>query len=248
MAIKKIKRDYATWEECACLREVKVCVILFDSFVDYHGDQSPEYRSNERGNSRGKLYLFCDGIHGSQFVWMYAFLSSALFRRPNQKYNVMAWLFGIIGRYQIFLGMAYLHKHGLFHRDIKPENILINGSTVKIGDFGLVREMDSRPPYTEYISTRWLLAIRSDNAKVSCTWDPSPLEALQCGGRCVGCRLHHGWTYDAISSLPWNERWRRDLQDLQYSWFSNSGYMEGWYRTGWTAPFCISRCMNRDLP
>lgn len=71
---------------------------------------------------------------------------------------------GVISRYQIFLGLAHLHRHSLFHRDIKPENILVKGNEVKIGDFGLVREMDSRPPYTEYISTRWLCAT---------TWDDS---------------------------------------------------------------------------
>ena len=26
---------------------------------------------------------------------------------------------------------------------------------VKVGDFGLAREIKSRPPYTEYVSTRW---------------------------------------------------------------------------------------------
>lgn len=71
---------------------------------------------------------------------------------------------GIISRYQIFLGLAYLHRHSLFHRDIKPENILVKGSEVKIGDFGLVREMDSRPPYTDYISTRWLCASAWDDS------------------------------------------------------------------------------------
>jgi protein kinase len=27
--------------------------------------------------------------------------------------------------YQIFQGMAFMHKHGFFHRDIKPENMLV---------------------------------------------------------------------------------------------------------------------------
>ena len=45
---------------------------------------------------------------------------------------------------------------GYFHRDIKPENLLCSGpEKVKIADFGLARETRSRPPYTDYVSTRW---------------------------------------------------------------------------------------------
>ena len=46
----------------------------------------------------------------------------------------------------------------MFHRDIKPENLLVKGDCVKIGDFGLARETNGRPPFTEYISTRWYRA------------------------------------------------------------------------------------------
>ncbi len=55
-----------------------------------------------------------------------------------------------------------MHKHGFFHRDLKPENILIqtqeDGLCLKIGDLGLAREIRSRPPYTEYVATRWYRA------------------------------------------------------------------------------------------
>lgn len=60
--------------------------------------------------------------------------------------------------YQLLQGVAYIHKHNVFHRDIKPENLLLKGDSVKIGDFGLAREMNSRPPFTEYIATRWYRA------------------------------------------------------------------------------------------
>lgn len=43
--------------------------------------------------------------------------------------------------YQIFQGLAYIHKHGYFHRDMKPENLLVSKDCVKIGDFGLAREI-----------------------------------------------------------------------------------------------------------
>ncbi|KAJ9591196.1 hypothetical protein L9F63_002267 [Diploptera punctata] len=59
--------------------------------------------------------------------------------------------------YQILRGIDHLHQHGLFHRDIKPENILLKVQTelVKLADLGSVRGIFCRPPYTEYISTRW---------------------------------------------------------------------------------------------
>ncbi|KAF5301010.1 hypothetical protein FQR65_LT08993 [Abscondita terminalis] len=66
--------------------------------------------------------------------------------------------------YQILKGLNHLHTNGFFHRDIKPENILMkvhsSGSNhqneiVKLADFGSIRGTFSKPPYTEYISTRW---------------------------------------------------------------------------------------------
>lgn len=61
---------------------------------------------------------------------------------------------------QIVEGLAYMHKHGFFHRDLKPENVLCNGTeSIKLGDFGLAREIRSRPPFTDYVSTRWLVAV-----------------------------------------------------------------------------------------
>lgn len=67
--------------------------------------------------------------------------------------------------FQILNGLAHIHRNGLFHRDIKPENILIKipleqsppfkYEIVKIADLGSIRGIYSRPPYTEYISTRW---------------------------------------------------------------------------------------------
>lgn len=61
-------------------------------------------------------------------------------------------------RYQIMQGLCYMHKMGFFHRDMKPENLLVTRDTVKIADFGLAREIRSRPPFTDYVSTRWYRA------------------------------------------------------------------------------------------
>lgn len=61
--------------------------------------------------------------------------------------------------FQVLSGLAFMHRHGFFHRDLKPENLLCSGpELVKIADFGLAREIRSRPPYTDYVSTRWYRA------------------------------------------------------------------------------------------
>ncbi|XP_052120138.1 MAPK/MAK/MRK overlapping kinase-like [Frankliniella occidentalis] len=57
--------------------------------------------------------------------------------------------------YQLLQGCEHLHNNGIFHRDVKPENILVKGDCVKLGDLGSIRGSYSKPPYTEYISTRW---------------------------------------------------------------------------------------------
>lgn len=89
---------------------------------------------------------------------------------------------------QILAGLHHIHQSGYFHRDMKPENLLITTTgladypayvapqnvnnpsfanrqaekdvvaVVKIADFGLARETMSKPPYTEYVSTRWYRA------------------------------------------------------------------------------------------
>ncbi|GMH65900.1 hypothetical protein TrRE_jg10789, partial [Triparma retinervis] len=86
--------------------------------------------------------------------------------------------------YQIFQGLAFMHKHGFFHRDIKPENMLVKGDTVKVADFGLAREVRSRPPYTDYVSTRWY---RAPEVLLRSQYYNSPIDTFACG--CIMAEL-----------------------------------------------------------
>ncbi|XP_034087649.1 MAPK/MAK/MRK overlapping kinase-like isoform X1 [Gymnodraco acuticeps] len=60
--------------------------------------------------------------------------------------------------YQLCKSLEHIHSCGIFHRDVKPENILIKQNGLKLGDFGSCRSVYSKPPHTEYISTRWYRA------------------------------------------------------------------------------------------
>ncbi|XP_028833741.1 MAPK/MAK/MRK overlapping kinase isoform X2 [Denticeps clupeoides] len=60
--------------------------------------------------------------------------------------------------YQLCKSLDHMHSNGIFHRDVKPENILIRRDVLKLADFGSCRSVYSKPPHTEYISTRWYRA------------------------------------------------------------------------------------------
>lgn len=88
--------------------------------------------------------------------------------------------------FQILQGLAFIHKHGFFHRDMKPENLLCMGpELVKIADFGLAREIRSRPPYTDYVSTRWY---RAPEVLLRSTSYSSPIDQWAVG--CIMAELY----------------------------------------------------------
>lgn len=75
------------------------------------------------------------------------------------EFDICHFFWFLLFRAQVLNGLSFMHRQGFFHRDLKPENLLCCGpEMVKIADFGLAREIRSRPPYTDYVSTRWYRA------------------------------------------------------------------------------------------
>ncbi|XP_078395283.1 serine/threonine-protein kinase MAK isoform X6 [Cetorhinus maximus] len=138
VAIKRMKRKFYSWEECMNLREVKSLKKLNHANV---------IKLKEVIRENDHLY----------FVFEYMKENLYQLMKDRNKMFPESVIRNIM--YQIIQGLAFIHKHGFFHRDMKPENLLCMGpELVKIGDFGLAREIRSRPPYTDYVSTRWYRA------------------------------------------------------------------------------------------
>uniref|UniRef100_A0A1A9W5B3 non-specific serine/threonine protein kinase n=1 Tax=Glossina brevipalpis TaxID=37001 RepID=A0A1A9W5B3_9MUSC len=138
VAIKRMKRKYYSWEEAMNLREVKSLKKLSHPNI---------VKLKEVIRENDNLY----------FVFEYMKENLYQMIKDRDTHLPEPTLKSIL--FQILTGLAFMHRHGFFHRDLKPENLLCSGAElIKIADFGLAREIRSRPPFTDYVSTRWYRA------------------------------------------------------------------------------------------
>ncbi|KAK5164853.1 Serine/threonine protein kinase [Saxophila tyrrhenica] len=165
VAIKTMKKTFDNFSQCMELREV-----VFLKTLPNHPHLVPAYDIFLDPLSR-KLHIAMEYMEGNLYQLM-----KSRDHRPLDSGSVKSILF------QILSGLEHVHDFNFFHRDIKPENILVSSSasdnghsfkrysalvtppstpptyTIKIADFGLARETQSRVPYTTYVSTRWYRA------------------------------------------------------------------------------------------
>lgn len=137
VAIKQMKKRMRSWNECVNLREVKVLLEI----------QHPNIvRLLEVIKSDNQLSL------------VFEFLDEDVYHHIKERNKLLpeGTIRNIV--FQTLQGLMHMHNLGIFHRDLKPENLLIRAGIVKIADFGLAREVAGRPPFTEYVSTRWYRA------------------------------------------------------------------------------------------
>lgn len=157
VAIKKFKQKFRTWDECIKLREVQsLRKLIHPNIVKL----SEVIREND------ELYLVFEHMEGN----LYEFIKGRTKALPESKVrNIM---------YQTIQALGHCHKNGYFHRDMKPENLLVRGDVVKLADFGLAREIRARPPFTDYVSTRWY---RAPEVLLRSPVYNSPLDMWACG-------------------------------------------------------------------
>ncbi|KAI5070883.1 hypothetical protein GOP47_0013134 [Adiantum capillus-veneris] len=137
VAVKKMKRKFYSWEECMNLREVKSLQKLSHPNI---------IKLREVIRERDHLYFIFEYMEYN----LYQLMKDK--DKPFSETKIRSWC------HQLLLALAYMHSHGYFHRDLKPENLLVTRDIVKVADFGLAREVSSRPPFTDYVSTRWYRA------------------------------------------------------------------------------------------
>ena len=137
VAIKKMKKKFTSWEECMSLREIK----------------------SLRKLSHKNIIKLKEVIRvNDELNFIFEFLEQNVYQvtRDNPGTLTNKMIKSIIK--QSLEGLSYMHRNGFFHRDMKPENLMIQNGQLKIADFGLAREIRSKPPYTDYVSTRWYRA------------------------------------------------------------------------------------------
>jgi len=164
VAIKKMKQKYYSWEECMKLREINSLRKLIHPNI---------VKLKEVIRESDELHLVFEFMECN----LYEFMKGRVRPPPESMLrNIM---------FQTMQAVCHVHKHNYFHRDLKPENLLMIGETVKLADFGLAREIRARPPFTDYVATRWY---RSPEVLLRSSVYNSPLDIWACG--CIMAELY----------------------------------------------------------
>ncbi|KAH8835249.1 CMGC/RCK/MAK protein kinase [Flagelloscypha sp. PMI_526] len=166
VAVKRMKKRWeGGWNQCQHLKELESL-----RAIPFHPNIIPLYDFFLMPSSK-ELYFVFESMEGNLFHLI----------KTRKGRPLAGGLVSSIFR-QIVSGLDHIHSSGYFHRDMKPENVLVTTTglfdytslsplapanapkekdvicIIKLADFGLARETSSRPPYTDYVSTRWYRA------------------------------------------------------------------------------------------
>ncbi|KAI0076099.1 Pkinase-domain-containing protein [Panus rudis PR-1116 ss-1] len=166
VAVKRMKKRWeGGWDECKRLKELESL-----RAIPNHPNIIPLYDFFLLPTTK-ELYFVFESMEGNLYQ---------LIKTRKGKPLAGGLVSSIFS--QVVSGLHHIHSCGYFHRDMKPENLLVTTTglydyrpvypnappdapsepdvvvIVKLADFGLARETRSKPPYTEYVSTRWYRA------------------------------------------------------------------------------------------
>ncbi|WFC96127.1 centractin- actin- protein of the dynactin complex [Malassezia brasiliensis] len=133
VAIKRMKKPFAAWEDCIKLNELR----CMEGNL-YQLTKTRRGRPLAQGLVASILHQVLAGLH---HVHTHGF-----FHRDLKPENLLITTTGLAD---------YPAKPTGDARTPVEQDVLV---VVKIADFGLAREITSAPPYTEYVSTRWYRA------------------------------------------------------------------------------------------
>jgi serine/threonine protein kinase len=183
VAIKKLKKKFGTFDECLDLREVRTlrdlahpCIVRLIEVIRENDSNLFFVFEHMEANLYEVMKYYQSEFISSQHQRLTRLVSSGgLSLTVIPEIRIQSILS------QVLQALAFMCERGYFHRDIKPENILVKNDVVKIADLGLAREIRSRPPYTEYVSTRWY---RAPEVLLRSSYYSSPIDIFA-----VGCIL-----------------------------------------------------------
>ncbi|XP_024135757.1 serine/threonine-protein kinase MAK isoform X13 [Oryzias melastigma] len=210
VAIKRMKKKFYSWEECMNLREVKSLKKLNHANV---------VKLKEVIRENDHLYFVFEYMKEN----LYQLMKDRIKMFPESVIRNIS--------FQILQGLSFIHKHGFFHRDMKPENLLCMGpELVKIADFGLAREIRSKPPYTDYVSTRWY---RAPEVLLRSSTYSSPIDLWA-----VGCIMAELYTFRPL--FPGNS----EMDEI----FKICQVLGTVKKTDWPEGYQLASAMNFRFP
>ncbi|RVE58913.1 hypothetical protein OJAV_G00199120 [Oryzias javanicus] len=217
VAIKRMKKKFYSWEECMNLREVKSLKKLNHANV---------VKLKEVIRENDHLYFVFEYMKENLYQLMKDRIK--MFPEENKMFSENE-IRNIL--FQVLSGLAFVHKHGFFHRDMKPENLLCMGpELVKIADFGLAREIRSKPPYTDYVSTRWY---RAPEVLLRSSTYSSPIDLWA-----VGCIMAELYTFRPL--FPGNS----EMDEI----FKICQVLGTVKKTDWPEGYQLASAMNFRFP
>mmetsp|Transcript_29178 Transcript_29178/g.53279 ORF Transcript_29178/g.53279 Transcript_29178/m.53279 type:complete len:463 (+) Transcript_29178:90-1478(+) len=161
VAVKQIKLGAKSWQEACRSTELQALRVLRHPFI-------VRLRELLRSQDDGSLF------------YIFEYIDSDLLRFVKAHPDGATEDHACLLTRQLLSGLAHMHQHGFFHRDIKPENILLNPEegTIRIADFGAARSLRARPPFTDYVGTRWY---RAPECLLGTRTYSSPVDVWACG-------------------------------------------------------------------